>query len=355
MHNLELDDEQVLIQETVRKLVQDSVAPAVLDLDEHRTFDQKGLTAMAELGLLGLPVAETRGGAGMGMLAYAVAVEELARSSGSLARLLVVHAGQCGKALESLDSAEEQRTAIAAGERMAAFVGPEHRLAAAGGKLTGKAELVTGGGTADVLIVVAHDAGKLQLFAVEAAACKRSELLSLGFASAAPARVEFAGVAGVLLAEGDAATAAVRAAQAASWLGNAALAVGLGTASVQAAHAHAGQRIAFGKPLLQQQAVARKLVEGRRHCDTARHLTWHTARLWDGGSDPREAAINARLFAVPAAVAAADEAIQILGGYGYVVEYHVERHYRDAQTLEVLDGAPEELREELARTQFASA
>jgi alkylation response protein AidB-like acyl-CoA dehydrogenase len=167
--------------------------------------------------------------------------------------------------------------------------------------------------------------------------------------------VELVGVPGVLLAEGGAATAAVAAAQAAGWIGDAALATGLGTAAVQVAHAHSGQRIAFGKPLLQQQAVARKLVESRRLCDAGRHLVYHAARLWDGGADPREAAIHARLAAIPAAIAAADEAIQILGGYGYTVEYHAERHYRDAQTLEVLDGAPEELREELARTQFAGA
>lgn len=356
MHNLELNEEQTLILETVRKFVQDSVAPTALELDEHRKFDQPGLAGMAELGLLGLPVAEARGGAGMGMLAFAVATEEIARASGSLARLLVVLAGQCGKALEPLDDAAAELAAVAGGEKVAAFLGPEHGIVLSGGKLRGKAELVTGAGEADLLLVVAHGDAGPSLHVVEARACQRTPLNSLGFAAAAPARVELADVAGRTLAEGAAAAAAVAAAECAGWIGGAALAVGLAAAAVAASHKHAGDRIAFGKPLLAQQAVARKLVETRRLADAARHLVYHAARLADAGADAgavRQAAIGARIAAVEAAVLAADEGIQIHGGYGYTVEYHVERHYRDAKTLDVLDRGPEWMREELAALQFA--
>ncbi len=355
MHNLELSEEQALIQDTVKKLVQDSVAPHALERDEHRTFDGDGLAAMAELGLLGLPVAEARGGAGMGMVAFAVAVEELARESGSLARLLVTHAGQCGLALQDLDAAAADLAAIAGGEQPAAFVGPEHGVQMAGGKLSGKAELVTGAGEAALLIVAATQDGQPCLCAVDAKACQRTALRSLGFAAAAPARLEFAGVAARLLATGQPAGAAIAAAQTAAWIGGAALAVGMAAASVVLAHKHAAQRIAFGKPLSRQQAVQTKLVEGRRATDAARHLVYHAARLWEAGqaAEARQAAIAARLAAVEAAVLASDEGIQIHGGFGYTVEYHVERHYRDAKTLDVLDGGGGALREELARVQFA--
>src|SRR5690606_19623568 len=108
------------------------------------------------------------------------------------------------------------------------------------------------------------------------------------------------------------------------------------------------ERVAFGKPLLQQQAVAHKLVEAARRTEAARHLTWHAARLADAGEDAAEAASRARLTAIDALLFAADEGIQVHGGYGFTVEYHVERHYRDAKTLEVLEGGTLRLRDALA-------
>ena len=105
--------------------------------------------------------------------------------------------------------------------------------------------------------------------------------------------------------------------------------------------------------LLAQEAVVRKLVECRRQSEAARHLTWHAARLADLGQDGVDAALQARLLAVDAMVTAADEAIQIHGGYGYTVEYHVERHYRDGKTLEVLDGGASDLLNRLGARQFA--
>ena len=111
---------------------------------------------------------------------------------------------------------------------------------------------------------------------------------------------------------------------------------------------HATERIAFGKPLIQQQAVAHKLAESRRHAEAARQLVYHAARLADAGDDAREIAVMAKLAACEAAVYAADEGIQILGGYGFTVEYHVERHYRDAKTLEVLELGRSELLDTLA-------
>ena len=101
-----------------------------------------------------------------------------------------------------------------------------------------------------------------------------------------------------------------------------------------------------------QQAVVRKLVERQRGIDAARQLVYHAARVHDLGQDAERAALQARIAAVDAAVYAADEAIQIHGGFGYVVEYHVERHYRDSKTTEVLDGGNERGRDRLAALQF---
>ncbi|HLU39068.1 MAG TPA: acyl-CoA dehydrogenase family protein, partial [Planctomycetota bacterium] len=147
---------------------------------------------------------------------------------------------------------------------------------------------------------------------------------------------------------GAEAEAALQRARTGGCIASAALACGIAAASHRLSLAHAGERIAFGKPLLALQAVQYKLVEMRRRIVGARHLTYHAARLLDLGEDATEAAMLAKIDAVDAAILAGDEGVQIHGGYGYVVEYHVERHYRDAKTLEVLDDGVDALRDRLA-------
>ena len=348
MHNLELNEDQTMILDTVRRFVADSVAAGAVDADEQRRVVRTEFDGLGELGLFGLSLAEDCGGAGMGLLPMVAALEEIGAANGSLARLLIEQT-QCALALQGAGA--EVLDAIAGGASLAAFVGPEHGIVATGDRLDGAAELVPGAGVADVLVVAATADGKPCLFVVESAACERHELRSLGFASAAPARVTFAGSKATAVAT-DAAAAIVRA-RTAAWIGGAAAAVGMAQASIAQASKHAAERIAFGKPLLSQQAVLRKLVESRRAVDGARQLCWHAARVHDLGQDAGVAAMQARIAAVDAAVLAADEGIQIQGGFGYVVEYHVERHYRDAKTLEVLDGGNESLRDGLAAAQFA--
>jgi butyryl-CoA dehydrogenase len=348
MHNLQLTEDQQMIVDTVRKFVADEVAAKAQELDEHRTFVRDQFDALAELGVFGLSVAEAHGGAGMGLLGHVASLEAVAAHSSSLARLWIGQA-QCAAALEA---AGGELDAIVGGGELAVFVGPEHGIALANGQLRGDARLVPAGGQAQRFVVAAHDGSGPVLAVAAPAAAKATAVRSLGLASAACSAVAFDGPANVI-ATGDAALAAIAKAQVAGWIGVAATGVGGGLASIATAKRHAGERIAFGKPLLVQDAVQRKLVETRRAVDAARQLTWHAARLADLGEPAVEAAIAARLAAVDAAIAAADEAIQIHGGFGYTVEYHVERHYRDAMTLETLDGGGEQLRQRLAVLQLA--
>ncbi len=350
MHNLQLTDDQTLILDTVKKFVQDAVAPTALDRDEHRQFAREELAGLAELGLFGLPVAEAKGGVGMGLVPLAAACEEISTHSGSLARLLATQV-QCAMALAHATEVGPLEELIA-GSKLAAWIGPEHGVALAGGKLRGSAELVPAAAEADVFVVAAREAGAIVLAVVTATASGRATLRSLGLASAGPAKVVFDDATAMSVAVGIVAAAAVRQAELLGWIASAATCVGMGRAAVSLAHKHAGERIAFGKPLLVQQAVARKLVECQRSVDAARHLAFHAARLHDLGQDAEVAAIGARLAAVDAAVLAADEGIQIHGGFGYTAEYHVERHYRDAKTTEVLDGGNDRLRDRLAVLQF---
>jgi len=345
MHNLQLTEDQEMVVDTVRKLVADAVAPKVQGLDEHRTFVRDWFDGLAELGVYGLSLAEDKGGAGMGLLPYVAALESIGEHSGSLAQLWIGQM-QCVLALEAAGADCDE---LAAGAKLAAFVGPEHGFTFADGKLTGAAELVPAAMQADVLVVVAGPS----LVQVDASACQRDELRSLGLNSAGCGRVTCDGVAATELASGEGACKATGRAQLAGYLGVAAAAVGGGVGSIAASKKHAGERIAFGKPLLAQQAVQRKLVECGRAVEGARQLAWHAARIADLGQDAADAAMQARIAAVDAMVLAADEAIQIHGGFGYTVEYHVERHYRDAMTFDVLDGGNNALRDRLAANQFA--
>ncbi len=344
MHNLQLTEDQDLIVDTVKKFVAEAVAPGVLELDEHREFARAQFDGLAELGLFGLCVSEAHGGVGMGLLPFVAALEAIGEHSSSLARLWI---GQMQAAVALEASAADGLEAVIGGGVLAAYVGPEHGIRLVGGKLEGVADLVPAGLRADRFVVAATENGTPVLAEVDGSAPARQAQRSLGLASAAPARVDFTGCAAVATAG-----AGVARAHFVALLGSAATAVGGGRACVAASKRHAAERIAFGKPLLAQQAVADKLVEAQRQVEAARHVTWHAARLADLGVDAIEVAMQAKLAAIDAMVFAADEAIQIHGGYGYTVEYHVERHYRDAKTLEVLDGGSGSLRAELAARQF---
>lgn len=349
MHNLHLTEDQELIVDTVRKFVADEVAPYVLERDEHRAFVRDQFDGLAALGVFGLAVAEANGGAGMGLLPFAAALEAVGAQSASLARLWVGQA-QCAAALEAAGAM--LLATVVDGTALAGFVGPEHGVVVAQGRLRGTARLVPAATAASHLVVAASDGGTPVLAVVETAAAQVTPLRALGLASAGCGRVVLADAAPAVAATGAAAAGAINVAQTAGWIGAAATAVGGGAGATAAGRKHAGERIAFGKPLLVQEAVQRKLVEARRQIDAARHLTWHAARLADLGLDAVTAAIEARIAAVEAMVVAADEAIQIHGGYGYTVEYHVERHYRDGKMLDVLDGGGEALRNRLAAAQL---
>jgi len=348
MHNLELTEDQDMIVDTVRKFVADAVAPAALEEDEHRRCVRGQFDGLGELGLFGLLVAESAGGAGLGFVPYAAALECVGAHSSSLAALWIGHT-QCALAAEAAVAALD---AMIAGSVLASFAGPEHGLRFAGGRMSGTAALLTGGAVAGQFIAAAVEDGKPVLLAVPGERVQRAELRSLGLASAGCARVGFDGAEATVLASGEAAAHAIARARLAGWIGVAGTAVGGALASIEASRTHAGQRIAFGKPLLVHHAVQRKLVECGHRAEAARHLTWHAARLADSGQDAVDAAMHARIAAVDAMVLSADEAIQIHGGYGYTVEYHVERHYRDGKTLEALDGGSERLRDLLAARRF---
>lgn len=346
--NFQLSEEQTMILDTVRKFAQDNVEPKALDNDEHCVFVRQNFDGLAELGMLGIPLSEDSGGAEMGWLSLVVALEELARNCGSTARLLLSQTALCGLALEGHEAAEQ----VAGGEKLAAFVGSDSAIRATadgdGFVLDGVAELVTAAVEADLLVVAAKTSeGESLLCCLPAEAASREAVTALGFRATAPGRIRFESVpvaADGLVARGPDADAMLQRVHVAACIGAGAISVGMAQASAAVAAAYSKERIAFGKPLARQQAVALKISDCISATTAARHLVYHAARLVDSDRDASSAAAMAKLAGVNAAIQAGDEGIQILGGYGFVVEYHVERHYRDAMTLANLEGGTELLR-----------
>lgn len=354
MHNLQLNEEQTMILDTVRKFVTDVAGPKALDTDEHSQFAREQFDGIGELGLYGAAVSEDAGGAGLGLVSLVVALEELGKGCTSTGRLFLTQAGVVAMALEGLDGAADAFEQVLMGSEVASYVGPEHGVAWNGSALEGTAEVVTGAGEAGVFVVAAHDAdGNAVLCVAQKDAVTVEGVAALGFRATAPAKVSFGGSAATAVATGDEAKNAIARAALVTRVGGAALAAGSAFASVELGRSHTSQRIAFGKPLLRQQAVLHKLVEGRRRAEAAKHLAMHAARLADAGEDATAIAEMAFLTGVDAALHAADEGIQVHGGYGFTTEYHVERHYRDAKTLEVLDGGTTALRDALGQRTLA--
>ena len=340
-----------MILDTVRKFAVEQVLPVALQKDESGEFVREAFDGLAELGMLGISLPEESGGADLGLLSFAVAMEEIGRVCGSTARLLLSQTALCGNSLGGHPLAEE----VAGGEKLGAFIGPDAGVLAStvgsGFALQGSATSVTAGMEADLVVVCASLEGEDSLFVLDSASTTREPVAVLGFRASAPARFEFTSleVSGdTLISRGEVAREALGRVHVAACIGGGSLAVGLAEAALTVAVSHAHERITFGKPLAKQQAVALKIGDSARAIRAARHLVYDAARRADAGVDARQAGNMARLAAVEAAVSTADEAIQILGGYGFTNEYHVERYYRDAKTLEVLGGGAEALRTEFA-------
>ncbi|MCA8978238.1 MAG: acyl-CoA dehydrogenase family protein, partial [Planctomycetes bacterium] len=221
MHNLQLTEDQALIVDTVRKFTADVVAPTVLDHDEHRRFARAEFDGLAELGMFGLLTAEDNGGAGMGMVPLVAALESIGEQSGSLARLFLTQV-QCALALEAAGS--ELLEGVMAGGALAVFLGFEHGFVVEDGALSGMAELVPGGGEANVFVVAATENDEPVLVTCDAAATPRTALRSLGMASTAPARVRCAGSVAAVVARGEKARPAIAAAHRVAMIGVAAAA-----------------------------------------------------------------------------------------------------------------------------------
>ncbi len=371
-----LTDEQQQIRQMVRDFCQREVVPRAAAWDAEARFPREVLSQLGALGVLGMCHDPEYGGSGLDTLSFALALEELAAADGSLCLSVAAHHSLCSAHIARAGTPGQKRRYLArltSGEAIGAWALTEPGSGSdasamksraerreGGWVLNGSKAFITHGSVADIYVILAcTDPAKrhhgVSAFVVERGtpglSTGRNER-KLGVRASDTAQVFLENVrlpADALLgAEGEGFIDTLRVLDGGR-VGIGAMAVGLGRAALEASLRYAKERIAFGRPLAEFQAIQWKLADMATELDAARLLVWRAAWLRDRGEPHTEAASMAKLYASEAARRATNEAIQIHGGYGYLQDYPVERYMRDAKLTEIGEGTSEIQRLVIAR------
>jgi butyryl-CoA dehydrogenase len=366
--DLELTPEQKLIRDTAHDFGAKEIAPAAAEIDRAHRFPKEIVARLGELGLLGVAVPERWGGAGMDTVSYALALEEISCACASTGVIMSVQNSLVADPiLHSGSDAQRGRWLpdLAVGKRIGCFAlsEPEAGSDAAAQRTTarrngdrwvlnGTKNFITNAPVADVIVVFATtDASKgskgISAFLVptDTAGVKVGPPDDkLGIRGALSAQVFFTDAAvgedALLGAPGDGFKIAMRTLDGGR-IGIAAQAVGIARAAFEDATRYALERKTFGHPIADHQAIQFKLADMCTEIDAARLLTWRAAVEKDRGARHTTASSMAKLFASEVANRVAKEAVQVFGGYGYLTDFPVERHFRDAKITEIYEGTSE--------------
>jgi alkylation response protein AidB-like acyl-CoA dehydrogenase len=363
-----LTEEQTMIRDMARSFAQEQLAPNAADWDRDSTFPREALAQMGELGLLGMLVPEAYDGAEVDHVAYALALEEIAAGDGSTSTIMSVHNSVACMPICKYGNEEQKERFLkpmARGELIGAFCLTEPQAGSDAAALRcravrdgddyvldGTKQFITSGANAQVAIVFA---------VTEPAAGKRgitgfivptdtpgyvvaSVEKKLGQKASDTAQIVFDGcrvpVANRLGEEGEGYRIALSNLEGGR-IGIASQSVGMARAAFQAALDYAREREAFGKPILEHQAVAFKLADMATRIDAARGLILRAAALRDAGEPCLKEASMAKLFASEMAEEVCSAAIQVHGGYGVLNDFPVERIYRDVRVCQIYEGTSE--------------
>ena len=371
-----LNDDQRMIRDTLRTFAQERLAPHAAQWDREHTFPATALQELAALGAWGIVVPERWGGAGLDYVSLAVAIEEIAAGDGATSTIISVQNSLvCGILAQYGNDAQKERwlKGAASGALLGCFCLTEPHVGsdAAAIKtravrdgdhwvLDGVKQFITSGKHAKIAIVFAVTdpaAGRkgISCFCVPTetpgyVVARLEE--KLGQHASDTAQIVFDGcrIPGDCLigSEGEGYRIALANLEAGR-IGIAAQAVGMARAALEAALAYAKERVAFGKPIIEHQAVAFRLAEMATQIEVARQMVWHAASLRDAGAPCLKEASMAKLFASEMAEKVCSAAIQIHGGYGYVRDFPVERIYRDVRVCQIYEGASDIQRLLIAR------
>jgi alkylation response protein AidB-like acyl-CoA dehydrogenase len=371
-----LTEEQEQIRDMARDFARDVLAPGAAVRDRDHAFPRAELTQMGELGFLGMLVPEAHGGSETGIVAYALALEEIAAADGACSTIMSVHSSVgCVPILKY--GTEDQKARflprLASGEWIGGFALTEPQAGSDASSLKTRArrdgdhyvidgakQFITSGKNGKVVIVFAvtdPDAGKKGISAfIVPTDTPGYEVVSvehkLGQHASDTCALAFTNMRvpaeNRLGDEGQGYKIALANLEGGR-IGIAAQAVGMARGAYEAALAYARDRITFGRPIIEHQAVAFKLADMATQIDAARLMVLRAATLREAGKPCLTEASMAKLFASEMAERVISDAIQIHGGYGYLRDYPVERIYRDVRVCQIYEGTSEVQRLVIAR------
>mgnify|MGYP001499275966 FL=1 len=374
--NLALTSEQEEIRRLARDFAEREVKPRADAIDHRVEFPRDLVEKAARLGLLGMLVPDSFGGAGLDHLSFAIFIEEVAKFSGSTAVIIDVHTS-VGTEPIVLFGSEEQKHRwlpdLAQGRKLAAFAltEPEAGSDAAhlkttavrtssGYVLDGSKIFITNAGEADSYVVMAatrpgSGAGGVSAFVVSGANPGMTvgpPFKKMGLNGSAIAEVFFKDCevpeSDRLGAEGEGFRIAMRALDSGR-IGISAQAVGLAQGALDDAIAYAQERKQFNKPIAELQTIQNKIADMGVRVSAARWLTWNAAARCDAGLPFTREASMAKLYATDIAMEVTLDALQVFGGYGYLEEYPMARRVRDAKACQIYEGTNQIQRIVIAR------
>lgn len=374
--DFQLNQDHQMIRQLARGFAQKEIAPKAADLDEKSQFPAENVKKMAELGFMGMMIPQEFGGAGLDTLSYVLVLEEISAACASTAVTMSVNNSLFLGPIFKHGTETQKRKYLpdfAQGKKLGAYAlsepGSGSDAAALkttavkkGNKyiLNGSKNFITNGPNADAMIIFATtDKEKkhkgITTFIVE----KKFKGFSVGKIEK-KLGIRASSTSSVILdncevpeenrlgAEGEGFKIAMVTLDSGR-IGIATQALGIGRAAFEFAAKYATEREAFGQAIGKFQSIQNKLADMAVQLDAARLLTWRAAWLKDQGTPFTKEAAMAKLFASEAANFSSKEAVQILGGYGYIREYPVERYFRDAKITEIYEGTSEIQRLVIAR------
>jgi alkylation response protein AidB-like acyl-CoA dehydrogenase len=372
--NFDLSPEHELLRDTVRRFAVERVAPLAEELDREQRFPYELVAELAELGLMGMTIPEEYGGAGTDTLSYAIAIEELTRIDSSVAITVAAH-HSLGTLPIYLFGNEEQKQQwlpdLASGKKLAAFGLTEPdagsdagatrttaRLSDGHWMIDGAKIFITNAGTeisACVTITARTGEGEISALVVPNGTpgyVISQPMHKLGWRASDTRELSFQGARvpeGNLLGPRGAGLKQFLQILDGGRISVAAMGVGLAQGCYDLARSYALERKQFGKPIASFQAVQQKLVDIATEIEAARLLVYRAAWEKDEGRDFAQMAAMAKLYSGELSHRAANWALQIHGGYGFMDEYPISRFYRDQKILEIGEGTNEVQRMVIAR------
>ena len=362
--NLELTEEQAAVRELAAEFVNREIVPNAAAWDRAEQVDRGVVKKLGALGFLGLTIPEEYGGSGGDHLAYVLVTEELGRGDSSVRGLLSVSLGLVSKSINHWGTEEQKQQwlpRLCAGEALGCFALTEPGTGSDAGNLTTRAVrdgenwvingakmFITNGTWAEVALVFArtgeagHKGVSAFLVPTDTPGLTRTTVHGkLGLRGQPTAELAFEDVrvpaSAMLGPEGKGFNVAMSA-LAKGRMSVAAGCVGIIQASLDAAVAYATQREQFGRQIAAHQLVQEMLADIKVELDAARLLVWRVADLIERGEPFQTESSVAKLYASEAAVKAANTALQVFGGYGFIDEYPVGKYVRDARVMTLYEG-----------------